>query len=288
VSGIDRFNEDADGEVVVLVSGFDAAAPTNVELDAETVTHEVGHVIGLRHVDPPGDIEVMDYDTADGDVEVFVNTVSMIREPPQDGGAFQVHTHNPVYHVNRFIEGVPHAELVAQGINPGTWDSTETTISILGIEFSFFAPGLKLYDVSILRTEGAPDEVTTLAHFDEITVEELAAMTFEIDDGNGVGLLASSSLGGSLDIALLLGPPGDSEFLTFYPRADETRGWLQMESSVAAGFETLTEVTITARVIPEPSAALLIVVGVVMTAVVFLTKTRARFRTPFFARATGP
>jgi hypothetical protein len=257
VSGIDRFNEDADGEVVVLVSGFDAAAPTNVELDAETVTHEVGHVIGLRHVDPPGDIEVMDYDSSDGDVEVFINTVSTIREPPQDGGVFQAHTHNPVYHVNRFIEGVPHTELVAQGINPGTWDSTETTISILGIEFSFFAPGLKLYDVSILETESAPDEVRTLAHFDEITVEELAAMTFEIDKGNGVGLLASSSLGGSLDIALLLGEPGDSEFLTFYPLAGDTRGFLQMESSVAAGFETLSEVTITARVIPEPTALLL-------------------------------
>jgi hypothetical protein len=249
ISGIDRFNQHAGAEVVALIQNFNPAGPHNVELDAETIAHEVGHVIGLRHIDPPGAISVMDYDTADGDVELFQNGVFKIKEPPEAGGTEFADTHNPQYHLKRYVDGISHDELVSQGINPGTWDLPENLFPPLLAEFSFFASDVTLYDASIVYTESAPDEARLLAHFDAITLEALAAMSFEIQQGNGIGLLAASTEGGSHDVALMAGEPNESQELMLYPALGVNNLFLQRE--LIEGFETLSAVTLTMAVIPE-------------------------------------
>ena len=52
--GIDRFNKKSNDRVVVFVTGL-------ATTDAKTSAHEVGHALGLRHVDP-GPNEVMSYE----------------------------------------------------------------------------------------------------------------------------------------------------------------------------------------------------------------------------------
>ncbi|HEY3394388.1 MAG TPA: hypothetical protein VGK58_16865, partial [Lacipirellulaceae bacterium] len=116
-------------------------------------------------------------------------------------------------------------------------------------EFSFFAPGLTLFDAFVLYTESAPDEARLLAHFDSITLEALAEMSFEIQDGNGIGLVAASTMGGPHDIALLAGDPDESSELLLYPEVGVNHLFLQRE--LPEGFETLSDVMLTTAVISE-------------------------------------
>ena len=253
---LDRFNEDPEGGAAVIVHGFRDDNPNDFELDAETATHEIGHLLGLRHVDPTGAIGVMDYDRSPGDTEVFTDDVLNIKEPPQERGTVFPDTHNPIYHLYRYVDGWSHEDLIAQGIMPGTWDLPGEVAAPLNVNFSFSSsgegdPDATLFDVLVLRTLGDPDDADVLEEFGQITLSELAERTFRVTDMEGIGLVAKSAADGEYDIALAPGDPFESEALILYPGLGQLDGFLQMASMVPAGFETLAEILLSVNIVSD-------------------------------------
>jgi len=270
VSGIDRFNTRIAGEAVAFISDLDFDPVQKVESIAEIITHEVGHLLGLRHVDPPGALAVMDYDSQAGDVELFTNGVFSIQEPPGPAGQGQIlnATHNPIYHLKRYAVGTSHADLVSQGINPGTWDQPGAILGPISVDFLFggASPATTLFDVSLLAMDGGGQDdrvFTQVANFNQITLGELSNMSFQIGALSGMALLGASAQGGLLDIALALGDPFAENALTLFPAPGDTAGFLQIASGVPAGFETLADVTLTVTTIPEPTTLALTALALV-------------------------
>jgi hypothetical protein len=248
-TGIDRLNLEADGEAFIVVRGFDPADPLDVEEEAETVAHEIGHLLGLPHIDPPGALEIMDYDRPPGDVEEFTNGIFPITEPPRAGGTVYPDLHNPVYHLRRYVDGVPHEELVDGQTIPGTWDLPSPVLGDLQTSFAFASTAdpmdeTLLYDVMVFETlAGDPSEgVRVLAEFPEISLSELAEESFLVSGGEGIGLFAASAADQSHDVALAPGDPFLAQAFVLYPGWGELEGFLQVEAATPAGFETLATV----------------------------------------------
>ena len=250
--GVDRFNRRSDGKVAVFVN--------DAQTDAETAAHEVGHALGLRHVDPNSTAdqkndEVMDYEPSSyappNFVPRFVNAVSPIFDITAFGA-----THNPLYHLKRYVDGFTDAELRAEGINPGTWDLQQPFKFRLG----FTDSQRMLFNVSLLVSSGAADSLESIAHYDQITLEALQALEFDIDPGMALTLLASSTSSGPLDVALATGDPYAQNNLFVQPVDGQVSAFLQFQSGTGT-YTTLDTATVTGTVVPEPSAALLIGMG---------------------------
>lgn len=264
---IDRFNLEAKGDVVVVVNSYDPMNPTSVEIDAETITHEIGHVLGLRHVDPVGSIAVMDYDSNPGDVELFVDEVNPIREAPQAGGRLFPDNHNPRYHLERYVDGVPHEDLIAQGTLPGTWDLPGPIFEDLDASFRLRLSGTAtddttLFNVIVYSSPTEPSEVVTmLAQFSEITLAEFAAESFRVTSGEAIGFVAATTPTGPHDLLLASGNPFDSSSLRIYPGLGDNEATLQLRADNPLGYVNFAEFAIDVSTIPEPNSLILLVLG---------------------------
>jgi len=96
----DRFNSERRGKTIVFV---DERFP-DPDTDAQTAAHEIGHLLGLRHVSPSAD-EVMNSNGGNA-APRFTNTVSNITDPLNVGANVLVpQTHNPLYHLLRYVDG---------------------------------------------------------------------------------------------------------------------------------------------------------------------------------------
>jgi hypothetical protein len=116
-AAVDQFNRIAHDEVAIFV-------PANDSRIATVIAHEVGHVLGVRHVNPKSTSnEVEDY--AFGSTERFTDSVSPVREKPVNGNTANrvfpdgvVITQNPTYHIKKFALGATEDLGV-----PGTFDT---------------------------------------------------------------------------------------------------------------------------------------------------------------------
>ncbi len=183
----DRFNSKRRGEVIVFVN------ENFPSLDAESAAHEIGHALGLRHVDPssaadPNNQEVMDLFPSVS--PEFINAVSDVT----DFASFS--THNPLYHLLRYVDGWSTAQLQNAGINPGSWDIG----SSVNTHFSFQNSNLRLYNITIYASGGSAESSFTLEQIPSATLAELAERSFSVPEGLGVVLLASSVANGSPDV----------------------------------------------------------------------------------------
>ncbi len=133
----------------------------DLPFNAETAIHELGHALGLRHVSAPaGSQETMTLVGCECNVPLFTNGIYEIA----DFANFK--THNPKYHLLRYIEGISHQELVRQGIAPGTYDLGQDDKKILTASSSSWRLG----------------RLQIVASLDGITPQEI------VYDGNNVTL----------------------------------------------------------------------------------------------------
>jgi hypothetical protein len=260
-TGVDRFNRRSSDGVAIMVQPGNAEG--NIyELNAETVAHEVGHSLGLRHIDPAGSIEIMDYQFTATEAERFSDQPFNIKEKPMPGGKVHSERHNPVYHLKRYVEGASPSELATMNLVAGEWDQEGGLFSAISSDLSFTlrdgtsAADFTLYDAYVLATEGDPDESRTLDFFPQITLADLASKSFELLDGDGIEFFASSAPGADPDIVLATGSPFDDQLV--FPEIGNVSALLQMVDSSTAGYRTLADVIVTAEAVPEPDAELLI------------------------------
>jgi len=165
LGGPDQFNERRFNEIVVY----------NVEplTDAETAAHELGHALGLRHVEPGiytdpmtqlRYVEVM-RKTTDRPPDThlrFIDRKSSVIDPT---AIFT--THNPIYHLERYVEGTAHADLIAAGTLPGSWDQTLLDYYVSFLFDDDLDQPSTLHQVRIL-VGGDAETATVLAMFDQI------------------------------------------------------------------------------------------------------------------------
>lgn len=185
----DRFNSKRRGEVIVFVNETFPLA----NLDAESAAHEIGHALGLRHVNPPAgadptDEEVMDLDFSSS--PEFINAVSDVT----DITSFS--THNPLYHLHRYVDGWSSSQLQNAGINPGTWDNGST----ISTRFSFQNENLRLYHITVFASGGSAESSFALEQISSATLAELSGRSFAVPEGLGIVLLASSTTNGQPDV----------------------------------------------------------------------------------------
>ena len=198
--GIDQFNSKRRGEVVVFV---DESLP-DANWDAETAAHEIGHCLGLRHVNPsfnddPDDNEVMDYDFSSE--PQFLNAITKIF---YFSGALEVpKTHNPLYHLLRYVEGWSPTHLDNLGIQPGKWD----TGASISTKLSFGESSLRLYNINIYVSGGDFESTFVIEQIASATLSELSQRSFTIPGGMPITLLASSTEGGPPDVISATGDP---------------------------------------------------------------------------------
>lgn len=282
-SGIDQFNSRYNDEVAVFLKG-------DAETDAETVGHEVGHALGLRHVNPsaaddPDNRSLMDYDIVVGDSEYVVNGVSEITEPPDSAAASALTgvTHNPQYHLRHYVDGETQASLAmgdpANGVAPvlpGAWDlmpGEGGSASRFDVSLDFGDSDQTLYDVQVFSGFAGETGLILLENFDTITLEELEALSWELDLGLSLSLLASSTPGGMLDVMLATGDPFDPMAFGALVLGGSTQVLLQQVTDPTGGYVTLAAATLAPnRTIPEPTAVVVLVLAIAVGV------SRRRFR----------
>jgi len=162
---------------------------------AETIAHEVGHGLGLRHVDPwdEDDWEIMDYGWHENDNAEFMDIVSPIKEPPTTAGKETDKTHNPAYHLMRYVMGERNAN-----VHPGTYDLG--SITILGYEITSFSYDGTLYNL----TAGSPggtlgENWFNLAQARDVDPTSETLEFFAYDD-DPVRIFASTEAGHTWDL----------------------------------------------------------------------------------------
>ena len=265
VHGYDRFNRvKTEDEVIIFTSD-------SVVDDARTIAHEIGHAYGLRHIDPvttwngpgesgfrDGDSVVMDYGDVIGNKELFHNSVARIREKPKEGGIYMGTSHNPLYHLRKYVDHASDAELTLEGlVGSDDYDNEDVLlIPILdvGIAFSQAEGGItELFNLFVLSDEGADIESpVVVAGRESINVSDLDDLLIQLEDTtSSIGIVASSSLGGPLDVFMLPNDPENGIPDSILQPIDLgiSNFSLYRESDNAQGFEVLANVALTATIL---------------------------------------
>lgn len=276
-AGIDRLNRNVDDSVVVFVNDN----LLNDETEAESVAHELGHAFGVRHINPEDEEGaeiplIMDYDREDG-LQQFFEGVTQIVEPPEDGkrGNFPSKgTHNPIYHLYRYVDAVSDADLRDMGIRLGGWDLDIGGLPTIVIGLGFSNTESMLYDVTVFSGHG-DDDSTVLAQFDEIQIGDLAEQIFHLDAGMGFGMVGATTPDAGWDVLLSAGDPFEEDGINVTPERGENHLLLQQISmEEPKGYVTLSTVVMEAVFVPEPSNFVLAVLAVM--SLLFARRRRSR------------
>ncbi len=227
--GLDRFNNDNNNIVAVFMDGPDTSSIV------ETVAHEAAHSFGARHINPvPGtSSEVMDYQPSSS--PQFWNQVTAVVEPPSDGELPTAVTHNPTYHLRRYVVGESDADLKAEGILPGSWDTGLFTLFGYTLSFaSLTAPINHLSIVFLPESSSAESDVNDAFGGLQLLADTINAddtINFSVPGGQRFQILASSSDPNIMDVAIKFeGITADSFVVEGGSRRDLTGTMLSRQS----------------------------------------------------------
>ena len=233
---------------------------------ANTTAHELGHLLGLFHVDPDENSidtlnrEIMDYDATYFAEEGFINaSTNMVKTfTPEE---YYSKKHNPVYHLKRWVNGESHDDLIAGGTIPGEYDKRTWWDKIkifLGLDVN--ESNTMLYDVHVLAgMSDCDDNLDVVSHFEQITLGELSEQEFFLGYYGLIDLLGASQPGGELDTVLAMGNPEDGTGVFI----DSENGTVAATSwTVAdAGYTELATCSVSHESVPEPSIFVLLAMG---------------------------
>jgi uncharacterized membrane protein len=267
--GGDRFNARWDGQVAVFADPSQLGINDNYTAEglAETIAHEVGHGLGLRHVNPDGDssVEVMDYTATRFEPEIFTDVVSPIIEPPTASGTPTGQSHNPVYHLKRYVLGVPTGASL-----PGSWDFGEITIG----KFQLTSLSREVFNLTPLSLTGGDlegDGWDNVAYFPTADPADLFPLLFFAYEGAPLRLMASSEVGETWDLFFGTGDPANPDLVFEDFGAGSIEGSIfrydpQTQTyQVAGSFAGVVSNDLTLwgdTLVPEPTAAALLVAGI--------------------------
>lgn len=263
----DRFNSNKSGRGIVLVNKVQDRALEEGRTDLESViaevaSHEVGHLLGLRHIQSGTADSIMNsVDLSDSPIPRFLNRASTLID-----GTAGFSTHNPVYHLLRYVDRVAHETLVDQGILPGDYDLTSSTPSITKLVFDeLIGDGRFIFNVLLTRvsdTFGDSSYTEDLLSFDALTLEQLNELQLEFPSDEEFILTASSVVGGETDIFLATGenPLDDGSFI-FSANQDRAFSLFQLENG---SLSVLASGAFNSVAVPEPASSFLVGVCVVV------------------------
>lgn len=261
--GINRFAAASTGDVLVFQRAFNQPQKGGLEFVAETIAHEVGHALGLMHLDGDGGpgvtTEVMDYNDAPGDHEVFTNKVTGIVNYAT--GKTSSKTQNAAYHLRRYVDGVPEDALrgATTPVLPGDFDEYKA-ITVDSKNYRLTGSDAPLFDAQLFFSSPASGgEIYQLAATSqETTASAINAMLSELPLGFSIRLLASSIDGGAADVAVSRYVDGMVEDMTV-PLTDTPQHFALVKYSlIDQSYEVLGVGELSS--VPEPNA--LIMVGV--------------------------
>lgn len=234
-----------------------------VSLDVNAAVHELGHTLGLHHIEGQQSINGTNYSEVMASQQyppltpiAFLNQASRITDTLRS-----VVTENPVYYLKRYIDGDSDPYLRSEGIVPGSYD-TSTVFNNLRVWFSGFTGSQTLYNVELISSTG-DDDGNSAQHFDSITLDQLSQQMISVPLDGTLSLVASSTLDGQPDVVLASGDPTDPSNLSIPVNAGLMQAQLEIFSN--SQFSTLSDVTINALVVPEPALISIALGGMIWT-----------------------
>jgi T5SS/PEP-CTERM-associated repeat protein len=185
--------------------------------------------------------------------------------------------HNSLFFLKRYIDRVPTADLVEQNILPGSNDLPSSHNS----EVLWYGNSGPLYDVDLFSgANGFGDDTglgINLAHYDEITIQEIQDQTVEwLSLGSTFSILAASTPGGERDIVLATGDPFlQSNAIIPFDIGEIPLYWQLASLDAPAGYTTIASSTLRIRYasVPEPSS--LALATMILTLVIVRRRKRA-------------
>ena len=279
---IDQFNERADGEIAIFLDYGEGPYYA-----ANNIAHEVGHGLGLRHINPyTGNyIEVMDYDSTNNpdvnsnnnafnSLEKFTNEVSYIYEPPTDarvnsiGGALDRiinPTHNPTYHLLKYTSGESDTQLADEHVAAGSWDTQPIAADLITGTFKLTDSSIsELYGFSAMLFSGAggfESNWYTMAYYDELSIADVENLSFSSSRDFPLYLFASSLPDSDqMDILFGFGDENSPDFNLYDYSGNELNGKIFRYLASENRFETIGSFqgNFTGNsTVPEPASILL-------------------------------